>query len=154
MLIAVAPLVLEGDYAAWTLAWESVNAVVSVTDALCVPSSFNAIETIVLVHSGFEDMAVITVATGVFTEYVNYSDGATEQNQDRSVLGTYQASIYAPTPDELRIWKDGALIQTINRDAALDEFRGVVVSPSGRYILVLYYDNSDGDEKFRLYEGA
>lgn len=157
---AVDPLDLtpiEGDYSTWTLL-KTFTALAGLA-WIRVLSSFNGTETIALVIDNDYYFWIFDVAAGTATK------GATRlkaqgdaQDADRSAFGKYYVAINYATDQNVYVYKDGVLVQTIDiPDVHYDSFEGVVVSRSGKYILLSWYDTSEtGDNRYKalLYEGS
>lgn len=152
----VLPMVfdVEGDFSDYLLKWES-DPLSVVFDRFAHGSGFNAEETTAIIIDVNDNLVSVTVADATLgTEYANWSVGTgTTHMSDKSVFGRYLALIDS-NERYLRIFKDGTLIKTIERDDALDELYGVIISPSGTYIIIMVWDNSDSDYRLRCYEGT
>lgn len=152
----VLPMVLdvEGDFTNWAEKWES-DPLVVVYDRFSHGSGFNALEEKAIIIDVNNNLVSVTVADGTLgTEHANWAVGTgTTKMSDKSVFGRYLALIDG-NERYLRIFKDGELIKTIERDAVLDELYGVVISPSGKYIIIMVWDDSGSDYRLRCYEGT
>lgn len=147
-------VVLEGDYSKWTLKWES-DALTVVYNSFAHGSEFTNNETEAIIVDAHDNMVIVNVADGSLgTEHANWGYGfVSNQLADTSVLGRYMATCNHDFT-AMRIFKDGVLQHTINIDDTNDEIDGCVMSPSGKYIIFCYWDNSGGDYRLRCYEGS
>lgn len=154
MSLVIPPEVIEGDYTTYT----EVRNTAGLATALDNPahgSCFNKLETMLIYVDVAGTVALIRVSDAVIIdEDANYARGVTaNQYASKSAFGTYMASI-SDEENALRIWKNGVLIQSEIRTDINDDWFGAIVSPSGRYIAVPWWDNSAGIYKVAIWEGA
>ena len=153
-LSLVIPPFTEVDVSAYTMVRETAG-LATAFDTPAVGSCFCLDETIILYIDIGSTVARIRVSdAAILDENANFGRG-TVANQcgHTSAFGKYMASC-SSGEDAIRIWKDGALIQTENRTDVNDEWYGAIVSPSGKYIAVPYWDNSLAIYKVMIWEGA
>ncbi len=145
---------IEGDYSDYTVKWDSLALSIDVDNPVHV-SCFNTDETMFIYADVSNVVTTLQVSDGIIlTEDAGFARGFTaNQYADKSVYGKYMASINN-AEDTLRIWKDGVLLKTITPVDPNDVFYGAYVSKSGLYIALAYWDDSDGNNRMRCYEGV
>lgn len=144
----------EGEYNSYVLKWKrEINDIYLFYFSYFLPGEKK------LICIVYTDILLIDVETGAIEVYQDYASTATvyAQTQDRSRFDRYSAMMRSDWM-HIDIWKDDKIIQTfeVEDPATYDWFSGVVVSPSGRWILTLEVDESESPDKYflRLYEGS
>lgn len=144
---------LEGDYSDYTLKWTTIGF----TTAYGYPthrSQFSGDEAILLFCDIDSTLAIIRVSDGtIISENINWAYAfLSQQIASESVLGKYMA-IVDDSEDHLRIFKDGVLLKTVTIEAG-DDFFGAIISKTGKYVALSYWDSSEGAYRMRCYEGS
>ena len=145
-----APLILEGDYSEWTEVEDSpldMPDLIRVQDGYVNESEKKAF----LIHGGLSYYAIVTLEPPAIDEEElvatnRWGTGTANYNPSHaSILGKYFVNV---KDDEtgVNIYKDGVLTQTITLTAD----GGVIIGPSGLYLLVLDATN----EQLHIYKGA
>jgi len=147
-------VVEEGDYSAWALKWESA-ALSTVFDRLAHGSEFTPDESKAIVVDINDNLVVVTISDGSLgTERSGWATGlASTQMAAKSLYGKYVAVVES-AEQYCRIWKDGVYTDIIEIDVIQDSLYGVIVSYTGRYIIVLMWDDSDSEYTLQCYEGS
>jgi hypothetical protein len=147
--------VTEGDYSSYALQSTILDA--SDDGGVNYGSAFNTTETkIVVVDDGY-NITVIDVAAGTESDSGVNTPGWYVATNGQSVFGKYVAAVVVNTYDKFYIFKDGVLLQTVDIEDTFDRFYGLVVSPTGQYILAGYKDASASAPNryhWKLYKGS
>lgn len=151
------PTWLEGNYSTWAFMW-NVNSLMGGTFSI---QSIDEISDLIILFDGYTGgyVHIHTLSTGELQENVQTIIYGWEQDDAKSVLGTYFVSVFHNVETghaELRIYKNCALIQTIDLFTVCGWTRIIVgsyvtsISHDGKYILVHNYT----DKKYALFEGS
>lgn len=154
---ALAAVPTEGDYSTYTLKHEIQS---STDDHYFRPENcWIPDESLFLYVSSGNDLMTVNISEGtIINSGVQTYRGHDTLYVGRSIFGKYFATCDWSDGAWLKIYKNGVLIQTIDIDAENDNFSNPSVSPSGKYILLFYWDNSEAvwsdRYKIRIYEGS
>jgi len=140
------PTVLEGDYLTWGFMW---NVASDAGDTYCI-RSVDETSDLIIILDGYTGatMRIHTLSTGVLQSTVSTIQYGWTQVDGSSVLGKYFVTVFLngiTNHPELRIYKNGVLIQSIDLYTACawsnTNNRYVAsISNSGKYVLVYNYD--------------
>jgi len=153
----VAGIVTEGDYSTYTT--KSTIAADSTTYVIREEQSWLGDDSKFLYLDGGGYLIIIDPVAGTLTNTgVRGTYGGNNLHTGKSVYGKYFVVYDFTAAIWLKIYKDGALLQTISTDDdANDTFAYPSFSPTGKYIVVQYYDGSAAAAnryKIRVYEGS
>ena len=145
---------IEGDYSDYTVKWDSVGF----ASASLYPvhgAMFSGDETVIIFCDINDIIALLQVSDGtILSENAGWGYGFIgNQYASASTLQKYMATTDG-AESTLRIFKDGVLLKTITPVDPSDDFQGAIVSKSGRYIALAYWDDNEGDYRMRCYEGS
>lgn len=141
--------VVEGDYSGYALKWESVTTNLR---QVCERSHFNTDDSVCYLYD-FDDLAVITIADGSFVEHIGLANVLDLQSRDKSVYGKYSVVVHINLV-QMEVFKDGVSLQVIGVEDPADDIEGVIVSNTGKYIIIVYQDTSPTEYTFKCYEGS
>ena len=144
---------LEGDYTTWTLSQTVV--VTSGTRFIEDGSCFTNDEASILVNAD-GSLYLVTVSTGAISLLTTDMSVQSSIESDTSVLGKYMVTV-SQNNKNVFIYRNGALAQTLTvANAGTDNYYYVIISPSGKYILISHFYYAGGVESYtwQIYEGA
>lgn len=141
----------EGNYTAYAWFWDSLN--LPLAPNVVSINSFIATDELQACIADSLNLNYVVMATGVVTTFANVVLGTAAASQcfDESIYGTYVAVMDIFPFQTVRMYRRGVLIATFVL-VAPDRFYGLVMSPTGRYIIALC--DSGANVVFRCYRGA
>jgi len=142
----------EGNFTFYSKKWETDSPTGDANlDQWCC---FTNGEAKVIAVDSYMNILIIDVAAGTVVDsgLDTYMSGV--QYGHYSITGKYAVYIYKSPNRNAHVFKDGVKIQTLDApDPVNDRLYAVLMSPSGKYILLGNLDY-DGTDDYVLYEGS
>lgn len=128
-------MVTEGNYSSWSQVWESDE--LTNANRLTRNSTFTDNERQAIICDG-EYIVIVNVSNGnISSEFTVDSTIDDDSYKSSSVYGKYWCVI-DNSEEDILVYKDGSLIDTLSVDGGTDSFKGVLISHTGKYIIALY----------------
>lgn len=146
----------EGNYTTYTEARRTAPLKSGSDYVVSIDTGNKITETYAYV--GDVDLAIVKLSDASFTFVANlYTSEGIVNNAEASILGKYWAYIRDPL-HYIDVYKEGTLIASLpTDDVENDQWYGILVSPSGKYIVGLHRDVSEpatDQRKLVIFEGS
>src|SRR4030042_3752704 len=154
---ALAGVVTEGDYSDYTLT-QTINPTDSASK-ITTNSYFEGDTRIWLAEAGVGNLNIITVATGALTNTDIYlSSSFVDNDFGASIYGKYYCLVNGSDKTKAYIYKNGVLLKTLTvPDTINDTYDTILMSQTGKYLLIYYRDGSEAGNnrfKYQIWEGS
>lgn len=152
----VAGLITEGDYSSYSL--KHTIQCDATSRLIHAVQSWIPDESKFLYAGSDGSLIIVDISAGTITNTgVRITPSNDYYYASHSIFGKYFVGTDYSNNFWMKTYKDGVLLQTIDvDDTPYDYMFYPCVSPSGKYIIVIYYDYSESSAdhyKMRIYEG-